>query len=828
VNSSTVTQNTQSLHFPQLNPKSLAVKLHEMGANVLAIRPGEKRPYGEWELWQSTRQTDHDLNRLPWRQAGAVGIVNGYDGWRSVDFDANKDGSEVPFSVVESFLTALQLPRGYQWIERSGSGLGYHVWFKCKGEFPSELFENEDEKAVYIGVPPDKAFKQVEIRWADSQTVVAASANPELWLYGPPLEAPRTVAAEAVVSAFLTVAEPKFRESPTREPLGKADKSDLPGTDYNQRGDVIGVLTKHHWKHLGDRLVNGRTVSDWQRSGSNGNHLHATFNHFPGLFYVFSTNAEPFTANETYTPFAVYTLLEHGGDFEKAAAQLRFEGYGPKPNPVLKNGGQTQVDYAKRLTALFGDSIRYVTEFNRWAIYDGKRFELAKSVDSVPIEGLTKEMLSQTYAASFLLSDTVAANIPANNRNNATPISIREQFQKEHSKVKNIYAIRGIIQLARSEDRIEVHADRLNKDPFALNLENGTLDLLTMELRDHSPDDLITKVANTRFDPHANCPLWLAFLKTITEGDTEMIAYLQRFAGYALTGTSREQMVAIFFGEGGNGKTTFLETIGTLLGDYYLKTPTKTLLQMRDKGIGDDLIRLDGARLVTANELPDSGRLDTAMIKDMTGNDLLVGRKLYGEHYQFRPGFTLAIYGNKKPELPADDEGIWRRVHLITFGYQVPEGERDKRLQEKLAEELPGILNWALEGFKVWSQEGLNPPTKVIAETEEFRDEMNQPQRFYEECFELDSSSEIEMSKVLAVYEEWYRLNKGGRKLNTLSMGHLLTKLKHEKRKSNGIVLRSGLKLSKRGEKLLAESRAFVWKDVTKSDDNAATDPDST
>lgn len=779
--------------------KQNAANVRRLGANVTVIAYGERRPRHRWTAWQTEPQTDAEFEALPWDRAGAFGIVNGFGGWRCLDLDADKGGgaNPVPKETVLTLLAAMGLPPDYRWVERSQSGNGWHVWIRCPDDFPEGFTARaEGKKGIFVGESRDGSFKQLELRWSDHQTVVSASIDKALWAHGLPQAPPATVEVDKVIAAFLAVARPKQpQEAPTRVE-GRGTNTDLPGDDFNARGDVAALLERHGWRCLGTHAVEGREVSDWRRPGSTGDHAHATYGRFPGVFYVFSPNCAPFEMNKGYSAFAVYTLLNHGGDFKAAATALRQEGYGKQPAPALvKSRRHTQVAYAERLTHLYGDRIRYVDDYKRWAVYDDSRWNLDTSGDSVWLQGLTKNTLDETYEAARLIKENT---LEETNQK-------QDEFRKEVLKKANQNQIGGIISLARSEPGIRVTPDDLDADPYLFNVRNGTLNLETGELRPHDPADLITKLAPADYDPDAECPRWLSFLNRIMDGDTELVGYLQRLAGYAMAGTGRDQSLSIFYGSGANGKSTFLETVAAMLGDYWTKTPTQTLMQRNRGGIPNDLAALKGARFVTANEIPAGGKLDVATVKDLTGEDTITARFLYGELFSFRPVFTLVIYGNHKPQIDGDDYGIWRRVHLVPFTVQIPEHERDSRLREKLInQEAPGILNWMLAGFQAWNKEGLNPPESILAATEEYREEMDSVSQFIGQCFDFVANGELRTSEIMEVYDAWYEAEEGewrGARKSRTAIGEALTKRGIGTRRSGGI-FRTGIQLSEEGQRL--------------------------
>jgi putative DNA primase/helicase len=254
-----------------------------------------------------------------------------------------------------------------------------------------------------------------------------------------------------------------------------------------------------------------------------------------------------------------------------------------------------------------------------------------------------------------------------------------------------------------------------------LGCPNGCLDLRTGTLRAQRREDYLTKLTRASYRPEATCPTWLAFLDRVMAGDQEMIAFLQRAAGYALTGDTGEEVLFFLYGLGRNGKTKLSEGLSDPVGDYAQAVAFDTFLAKKTDAIPNDVARMRGARLVTASE-PDEGRtLNEALVKRMTGGDTIAARYLYREFFDYRPTCKVFLAGNHKPAVRGTDEGIWSRVMLLPFTVTIPPEERDRHLLAKLQRERDGILAWAVAGCLAWQREGLQPPETVQAATAQYR-----------------------------------------------------------------------------------------------------------
>jgi putative DNA primase/helicase len=235
--------------------------------------------------------------------------------------------------------------------------------------------------------------------------------------------------------------------------------------------------------------------------------------------------------------------------------------------------------------------------------------------------------------------------------------------------------------------------------------------LRTGELRDHQPSDYMTKI--TAVEPSGACPLWRASLNRIFAGDAELIAYVQRVAGYTLTGSTSEHAMFFGFGTGANGKSVFINTISRILGDYHRTAAIETFTASKFARHPTDLAGLRGARLVTAIETEEGRRWDEAKIKTLTGGDRISARFMRQDYFEFGPQFKLLMAGNHKPSLRSVDESMRRRMNLLPFSVTIPPGERDRDLPEKLKAEWQEILRRMIKGCLEWQSIGLDPPPAV-------------------------------------------------------------------------------------------------------------------
>jgi putative DNA primase/helicase len=318
------------------------------------------------------------------------------------------------------------------------------------------------------------------------------------------------------------------------------------------------------------------------------------------------------------------------------------------------------------------------------------------------------------------------------------------------------------MELAKSEPGVSISPNQLDANPWLLGCANGVIELNTGIFREGRRDDYITKQLGIPYRSGATCPNWLAFLDTVTEGGTELQAYIQRAFGYTLTASVREEVMFILYGGGSNGKTTFREVLRLIMGDYALTASSDLLMERKQGAATNDLARLKGARLVSVNESQENDQLNEAIVKAITSNEPITARFLYAEWFDFYPTHKLWMATNHKPVVKGTDDGIWRRLHFIPFIVQIPPDKKEADFrQRRLEPELSGILNWALEGVRAYLAEGLNPPDVVRAATSDYRREMDVVGDWLQERTLRTPEAQVPAADLFADYEAWAEQNCG-------------------------------------------------------------------
>jgi putative DNA primase/helicase len=402
----------------------------------------------------------------------------------------------------------------------------------------------------------------------------------------------------------------------------------------------------------------------------------------------------------------------------------------PDPTPTIDD---TDIANAKRLAARHGHDLRFTVE-RGWHVWDGRRW-------AVDEKGVEVQARAKDTALAIFDEIRDAADRNARMRH------------AKHSQNKG--AIEAMIWLTRSEPGIPARLTQFDADGWVLNVANGTLELRTGLLRAHRREDLISNIVEVGFEPEAECELWDAFLWRVTDRNDELYAYLRRFVGYLLVGDTSEQSLHFLYGLGANGKSVFSEVLMRLLGDYAVAASPDLIMLRRHGGIPNDVARLRGVRAAMMNETTQGARFDESKLKDLTGGDTLTARFLHQEFFDFRPTHRIVIRGNHKPAINGTDEGIWRRLRLVPFTVAIPPDEQDRDLLRKLEAELPGILNWALQGCREWQADGLKPPPLIAEAVRQYREESDTLGRFLGECCEPRPLGQVKSSALFKRYQEF-------------------------------------------------------------------------
>ncbi len=414
----------------------------------------------------------------------------------------------------------------------------------------------------------------------------------------------------------------------------------------------------------------------------------------------------------------------------------------PPPKPAEAAAASieryTDLGNARRYVARYRGTVLFCDLWNRWLMWDNMRWKEDQKLEA---NARAADLIRSLYPMAKKINDE----------------DERKAFLSHLVRSESHRSLAAMVTLAKADRTVAREPDDFDNDPWLCALKNGTLDLRTGKLKPHDQKDMITKLAPVAYDPAARCPNWLAFLDMIMLGRKSLIEFLKRALGSSLTGITSDKAMFILYGPGGdNGKSTMVEVIEMVLGNYAMRTPVDTFLKKREGSIPNDIARLRGARFVWAAENDRGVRLAESLIKEMTGGDRMAARFMRGEFFEFMPAFKIWLATNHKPVIRGD-AAIWRRLKLVPFDYVITKDKQMKRheVMAMFRSELPGILNWAIEGCLEWQRDGLGVPDEVIKATQEYEAEQDTFSMFLEEkCVRAPNARVLSLA-LYRDYKSW-------------------------------------------------------------------------
>jgi putative DNA primase/helicase len=428
----------------------------------------------------------------------------------------------------------------------------------------------------------------------------------------------------------------------------------------------------------------------------------------------------------------------------------------------------TDLGNAERMASRYGGVIRFCRPWKKWLIWDGQRW---KQDDLGKVNAMAKATVRKIYEEAAAAFDS----------------SEREMYAKWAIKCEAAAKINAMLQLVWSEPRIPILPAILDPSPWLFNCPNGTIDLRTGSLKGHDRADLITRMSPVDFDPAASCPLWEETVRRIFADDEELIGFIQRLFGLALTGDVSDQILPIFYGEGGNGKSTILNVLLEIMGpDYAIVAPPGLLFAKANESHPTDKASLFGMRLVVDLESAEGARLNEALVKQLTGSDRISARRMREDFWTFLPTHKLILCTNNQPAVGETKSAIWRRLKLVPFTVEIPEKEQRPELPRLLRDELPGILAWCVRGCVERLKGGLQTPKIIQDATLEYRAEEDVIGQFVSDQCVIGPNYRVKASKLYHAFRKSLQEFSNSSMTQT-AFGRTMRKRGFEKTESHGM-----------------------------------------
>jgi putative DNA primase/helicase len=674
-----------------------AARYIERGYTVVPVPAGEKNP--DRRRWQDLRISLEDVPRY-FTNGQNIGVhVGEPSGWRvDVDLDV-PEVRKVAGRFLDPTLTSgrASAPDSHWWYVCRGAE--YRTFKDTNGETILELRSTGHHTLVWPSVHPSGE----EIRWSEAgleaQEIRAEGLD----------RACRELASAGLIARHL--------------PPAKDKRTGAGGGRHDVALALAGFLLR---RGLDEPAVLKILRAAWDARGFAGDQIAQREAH-RDLEALISDTARRLREGEEATggrtleriiPGLPRKLADYWGWRGRLDDEAAFN--------------LTDLGNAGRLVHRHGADLRYCYPWHSWLAWTDGRWTPDNRGE---VHRRAKETVGGIYREAAAAKDEEA----------------RKAIAKHAVRSEGEGKIKAMVELAKSE--VPVTPDELDAEPWLLNCENGTIDLRTGGIREHRREELITKLAPVEYRSDAEAPTWRAVLERVLP-DPEIRAFFKRLCGYALTGDTSEHILPMLYGTGANGKSTVLNALLDTLGDYGTQAAPDLLITKKNSH-PTELADLFGMRFVASIEVEDGRRLAESLVKQLTGGDRIKARKMRQDFWEFAPTHKVLMAVNHKPTVRGTDNAIWRRISLIPFTETIPPEEQDKKLPEKLRDERPGILAWAVEGCLEWQREGLQAPEEVRKATGEYRAEMDVLGGFLKECCKQGPNENEAAGDLYEAYKLW-------------------------------------------------------------------------
>ncbi len=456
----------------------------------------------------------------------------------------------------------------------------------------------------------------------------------------------------------------------------------------------------------------------------------------------------------------------------------------------------TDLGNAKRFASDHGDSIFNCPSSGGWHIWSGRCWKRDISNGAPLLQKWEETLATMKKEAEQIASQASATGNPNERKRLAKRLAeVNRNIKRSNGRtgIQSMLSLAGILPaLVKSPEELDQRLD-------LLPVSNGVVDLRSGELVAGSRDYYFTRSIDLDFDPINPCPVWIEHLTACTGGDLVYLDWLQKAFGYCLTGLTTEQILFFLYGSGATGKSTTLNTLGSVIGPFSTGLNKNKLMRRRfEEDIQSHLAKLSGTRLVSVPEVERRDTFDESLVKTLTGDEYITVRPLRENSFDMPITCKLMLTGNDKPRVEGQDSGIWRRILLVPFENEIPIGKRDREFSRRLQAERPGILAWLVRGAQRWFEEGLGSCPVVEEASKEYKAEQDLDRNFIDECLLLDSNQVVMGSSLYARYKAWCDGEGMRAKNNNQFTRDLLPRLKQhgvEKVKVSGGSLWRGLGL---------------------------------
>lgn len=819
-----------------------ALKWWDSGMSVVTVlADGSKRPMGSWRNYQQARasreRVEQWFNSAPGQGVGIIcGAVS--ENLEMLEIESARMGSEY-LDKVQDAMVQTGADGAWQWLLNTGyvestpSG-GIHILYRITDQpVPgnTKIALSENGKITYAETRGEGGFVVVAPsggrvhKSGDSWSVIAGQIGEV-----PGLEwATRCAIHEALRIALDERVLPTYERPAGAVTAYDRSQGDRPGDAFNSDPAVTihDILTRNGWKYLGKSRGQDRYVHPYSSDMT----THSAVTGHNGSPNLYAWSGLP--AEDYYTKFGLLAHLEFNGDFSAAGKFLYGQGYGERREvdisdwdiptsgheatgvgPVVDSStpgvGEaakpaklrltewTETGVGELLAKVYGAGFRAVPEQKLWRVYrDGLWHHDRNGEVGIVAKRVTTVLLSQ---AREMVSEAKAAEDEEKTKIANGVLRKAESFRSDRGA-------RAVINCFGREEGITVPFSAFDVDLDVLRFTNGTLDLRTLELREHRASDMITLDIPFEYDPDAKAPTFRKFMDE-TLPDAEVRKYMQRAQGYALAGRPNEGVWFALWGDTGCGKSTYLDIVRNALGDH-ARTAAQATFAQRNEGsrAANDLNDIRMARMVTISETKEGQLFNESLIKQYSGGDEMNSHGLYQENGTWKNRGVLFMATNHPPRLSADDNANWRRIKMIEFPvsrYTNPDMVADPKLASKIvAAELPGVMNWIIEGLRAYREVGLVEPGVVTEAVRAQRTDSDQVAQFLTEgeqdgYITVDESAEISQTQLYDLFQTWCR-NNGLTPLGSRRFGMSLTSKRFDTVRTAKTRSRKGIGVGVRG-----------------------------